>query len=272
MSLKIEENEKLAQKAVTEANNLRQKNDVLEELLQKAKDELQMMKDQYERLLQQRPEQNAGSSEMGDRKNILRDESEQMKTNIEESEMFKRWKLEKEDLERQVASVRKEAEKLKHENISMKSQIDQRKTKEENLHLEVKKLRLKNNEVKNHMLELELEKEGLKKEMSKLQGGLRKKEQGREKAVLQDSVASTVKEKRGLEELSLEKNGQSVGNCDASSLSSEVASLKERNKSMEEELREMHERYSEISLRFAEVEGERQQLVALRNLKSGKKN
>ncbi|KAK4384992.1 hypothetical protein Sango_2623200 [Sesamum angolense] len=96
---------------------------------------------------------------------------------------------------------------------------------------------------------------------------------GREKAVLQDSVASTVKEKRGSEDLSLEKNGQSVGNCNASSLSSEVASLKERNKSMEEELREMHERYSEISLRFAEVEGERQQLVmALRNLKSGKKN
>ncbi|KAL0304258.1 UNVERIFIED_CONTAM: hypothetical protein Sradi_6293900 [Sesamum radiatum] len=273
MSLKIEENEKLAQKAVTEANNLRQKNDVLEELLQKAKDELQMIKDQYERLLQQRPEQNEGSSEMGERKNILRDECEQMKTNIEESEMFKRWKLEKDDLERQMASVRKEAEKLKHENISMKSQIDQKKTKEENLHLEVKKLRLKNNEVKNHLLELELEKEGLKKEMSKLQGGLRKKEQGREKVVLQDSVASTVKEKRGLEDLSLEKNGQSIGNCDASSLSSEVASLKERNKSMEEELREMHERYSEISLRFAEVEGERQQLVmALRNLKSGKKN
>ncbi|KAL0317779.1 UNVERIFIED_CONTAM: hypothetical protein Sangu_2192200 [Sesamum angustifolium] len=274
MSLKIEENEKLAQKAVSEANNLRQNNDVLEELLQKAKDELQMIKDQYERLLQQRPEQNAGSSEMGDhRKNILRDESEQMKTNIEESEMSKRWKLEKEDLERQVASMRKEAEKLKHENISMKSQIDQKKTKEENLHLEVKKLRLKNNEVKNHLLELEMEKEGLKKEMSKLQSGLRKKEQGREKAVLQDSVASTVKEKRGSEDLSLEKNGQSVGNCNASSLSSEVASLKERNKSMEEELREMHERYSEISLRFAEVEGERQQLVmALRNLKSGKKN
>lgn len=62
-------------------------------------------------------------------------------------------------------------------------------------------------------------------------------------------------------------------NSDASSLSHEVASLKERNRSMEEELKEMHERYSEISLKFAEVEGERQELVmALRNLKSGKKN
>lgn len=53
----------------------------------------------------------------------------------------------------------------------------------------------------------------------------------------------------------------------------EVSSLRERNKHMESELKEMEERYSEISLKFAEVEGERQQLVmALRNLKNGKKN
>jgi hypothetical protein len=52
-----------------------------------------------------------------------------------------------------------------------------------------------------------------------------------------------------------------------------VALLKERNKCMDKELKEMQERYSEISLKFAEVEGERQQLVmAVRNLKNGKKN
>ena len=56
-------------------------------------------------------------------------------------------------------------------------------------------------------------------------------------------------------------------------LLNEVAALKEKNKYMESELKEMEERYSEISLKFAEVEGERQQLVmALRNLKNGKKN
>lgn len=56
-------------------------------------------------------------------------------------------------------------------------------------------------------------------------------------------------------------------------LLNEVSVLKERNKYMETELKEMEERYSEISLKFAEVEGERQQLVmAVRNLKNGKKN
>ncbi|XP_027363520.1 paramyosin [Abrus precatorius] len=63
------------------------------------------------------------------------------------------------------------------------------------------------------------------------------------------------------------------GECQTNELLNEVAVLKERNKTMESELKEMEERYSEISLKFAEVEGERQQLVmALRNLKNGKKN
>lgn len=172
MSLKIEENEKLAQKAIAEANNLRQKNEALEGLLQKAKEEVQIIRDKYERILSEHSEQNEGIA--GSNKNS---EMEEQKTTIEESETLQRWKSEKEDLERQLASVRKEAEKLMHENVSIKSQIDQKKTKEENLHLEVKKLRLKNNEVKSHLLELELEKEGLKKQMSKLQGDLRKKEQ-----------------------------------------------------------------------------------------------
>ncbi|KAK6131812.1 hypothetical protein DH2020_034450 [Rehmannia glutinosa] len=297
MSLKIEENEKLAQEAITEANDLRQKNEVLEELIQKAKEELQIIRDQYERILQERPDQNdwiVGSnknSEMAKQKTIFGDESEQMKT-IEESETLQRLKSEKKDLERQLASVRKEAEKLMQENASVKSQINLKKTKEENLHLEVKKLRLKNNEVKSHMLELQSEKEGLKKEMSKLQKSLCKKEQEKEKAELQNRIQTVPAKQLKQESMPADhindvvlegrknkgenikgKSGQSDVGCDVSSLLSEVVSLKERNKSMEDELKEMHERYSEISLRFAEVEGERQQLVmTLRNLKSGKKN
>ncbi|PIN17144.1 E3 ubiquitin ligase involved in syntaxin degradation [Handroanthus impetiginosus] len=254
MSMKIEENEKLAKKAVTEANDLQQKNEVLEDMLQKAKKELRIVRGQYEETLQERQLQKEGIAESN------------QKSEMAESEMLNRWKSENEDLERQLASVRREAESLMKENNSMKSQIDQKKTKEENLHLEVKKLRLKNNEVRNQLVQLELEREGLQKEMSKLQGTLRKKEQetlpGRKTGV----------EMRVLEDLSVQKSSQSDGG-DVSSLLSEVASLKERNKSMEEQLKEMHERYSEISLRFAEVEGERQQLVmALRNVKGGKKN
>lgn len=169
MSLKVEENEKLAQKAVAEANDLQQRNEILEGLLQKAKEELQIIRDKHERTIKEHLEQNKGIA----RNN--KNSEEELKT-VRESETLQRWKSEKEDLKRQLDSVMKEAEKLMHENVSMKSQIEQKKTKEDNLQLQVKKLRIKNNEAKSHLLELEQEKEGLEKEMSKLQGDLRKKE------------------------------------------------------------------------------------------------
>lgn len=267
MSLKVEENEKLAQKAVAEANDLHQRNEVLEGLLQKAKEELQIIRERHERTIREHLEQNKGTA----RNN--KNSEEELKT-VRESETLQRWKLEKEDLKGQLDSVMKEADKLMHENVSMKSQIEQKKTKEDNLQLQVKKLRIKNNEAKSHLLELEQEKEGLEKEMSKLQGDLRKKEKELEKASAKEhNLKCNTPEVRKNQGIPLKSSGQSNGGCDASSLLSEVASLKERNKSMEEELKEMHDRYSEISLRFAEVEGERQELVmALRNMKNGKKN
>lgn len=68
-------------------------------------------------------------------------------------------------------------------------------------------------------------------------------------------------------------SSDSEGECLTNELLNEVSLLKEKNKIMENELKDMEERYSEISLKFAEVEGERQQLVmAVRNLKNGKKN
>ncbi|XP_073126272.1 uncharacterized protein [Henckelia pumila] len=304
MSLKIEENEKLAQISTAEANDLRHRNEILEDLLHKARDEHQIKSDEYERTLHDLQEQKKGT-----------------------------WVKENEGSEKIVASGRKEAEELVQENISLKSQIDQAKTKEENLHLEVKKLRKKNSEVKNNLLKVESEKENLKTEVSKLQIDLHNEKE--ERAALQNTIRSPVKAKnlvyntaeeeesntqtnltdhleqasapakdkndRPVEETSKEgidnlpttgepdaghikrgathqtmleqKSDNFSGSCDTSSLSSEVVSLREDNKSMEERLKEMHERYSEISLRFAEVEGERQQLVmTLRNLKNGKKN
>lgn len=166
MSLKVEENEELAQKAVAEANDLRQKNEVLEGLLKKAKEELQTIRDKHERTIREHSERS---------ESISRDEPYR-KTLTKESETLQRWKSEKEDMQRQLNTVRKDAEKLMHENATMKSQTDQKKMKEDNLLLQVKKLRIKNNEAKSQLLELEQEKEGLKKEMSKLQGDLRKKE------------------------------------------------------------------------------------------------
>ncbi|XP_051142629.1 uncharacterized protein LOC127259369 [Andrographis paniculata] len=256
MSTEIEENKKIAQKAMAEADGLRQKNELLEEQLQITEEELQLVREQDERLLQEHSEKNEWIAASNGKSN--KDISEQMQNSNEKD---------KEDLEKQLASVRKEAEKLKSENNSMKSQIDQKKTKEENLYLEVKKLRLKNSEVKNQLHAVEMEKEDLKKEMSKAQRSLIKAQE-EEKAARQNYTTLLMKEKNGVTDNSKQDSGPMKDKNFV-----ELEGLKERNKSMEQELKEMRDRYSEISLRFAEVEGERQQLVmTIRNLKSGKKN
>ncbi|KAL7003369.1 hypothetical protein U1Q18_004526 [Sarracenia purpurea var. burkii] len=53
MASKVDENEKMAMKAVTEANDLRLQRRVLEEMLQKANEELGLIKEQYEVKLQE---------------------------------------------------------------------------------------------------------------------------------------------------------------------------------------------------------------------------
>ncbi|XP_073126978.1 uncharacterized protein [Henckelia pumila] len=221
MSSKIEENEKLAQKSIAEATDLQSRNEVLESILQKSEEERRMTITQYERIVHEVKEQNE-------------------RIYIKEHE----------DLERQLASVREEVDKLKHENISMKSQIDQKNSKEVNLNLEVKKLRLKNSEMKNHLSQVELEKEDLKNKVKNTNAS-------RAKPRVVDGLSKQTE----------------LDTAQIKSLWDEVGSLKERNRITEESLKEMHERYSELSLRFAEVEGERQHLVlTLRNLRSGKKN
>ncbi|XP_073044138.1 uncharacterized protein [Primulina eburnea] len=279
MSLKIEENEKLAQISVAEANDLRHRNEILEDLLQKSRDEHQIKSDEYERTLHDLQEQKKGT-----------------------------WVKENEGSEKEIAPERKEAEKFILENISLKSQIDQAKTKEENLHLEVKKLRQKNSEVKNNLLKVESEKEKLKTEVSKLQIDLHNEKEERaalQNIILTDQLEQASAPAKDINDRLLQERSKGIDNlpttgeldtehikrgathqtmleqksdhfscsCDTSSLLSEVVSLRDKNKNMEKRLKEMHERYSEISLRFAEVEGERQQLVmTLRNLKNGKKN
>lgn len=289
MALRIDENEQLANNAVAEANDLRQQNKVLEELLRKAEEELQISKDQYERKFHELLNKNS----LG-----LKDAC------TGESEMLQKLVEEKEDLESELASVRKEAEELSKESISIQSQIVQKKKINENLHLELEKLKLQCNEMEHRSIQLELENERMKKEVSKLQGALHKKEQESRPTMHMNHSALEGRKNMGgnlgsagmriveglptqngfdtaqiisgemHQRTMLKVNGDYAGDsCDVSSLLNVAESLKERNKNMEDELKELQERYSEISLRFAEVEGERQQLVmTVRCLKNGKKN
>ncbi|KAE8022526.1 hypothetical protein FH972_008318 [Carpinus fangiana] len=354
MASKLEEHEKQAMKAFTEANELRLQKRTLEELLQKSNEELRLIKDQNEvqqqELLNQihlnekqiekmslelaqkskqleykqlhgRENQDAFSMEIQmlraeverltkEKYNFYEQaETEQIKTSISKREMLTQsWNKERGDLEKKLASAKKEAEKIHEEFLSMRSMKDEKETVNNNLLSEVEKLRAHHDELKHNLYKEDLEKENLRKQIFQLKHQLEKKEKeinSIEKKLMncngqskerengrKNQLLSKMNAKEGMsiqKEVSVVPHERRVetylekelkvstfctkDECNCTNFSSEVALLKERNKCMEKELKEMQERYSEISLKFAEVEGERQQLVmTVRNLKNGKKN
>lgn len=235
----------------------------------------------------------------------LREKIKQMKTSVKESQQ---WAKQREELERELVSVRKEAEKIQEESVTWKTMNDEKDIIVGTLQSEMKRLRANYDELKQSVIEGKTEKE---------EGSQKKKEEAisstdNKPALLPYSIKnavsspenlnfikertatpevmnastteSTLKQSRSAWVLGERTRGicseeeQIASTCHCSddfknrNILSEVKSLNERNKQMEGELREMQEKYSEISLRFAEVEGERQQLVmTVRNLKNGKK-
>ncbi|KAK9079666.1 hypothetical protein SSX86_001339 [Deinandra increscens subsp. villosa] len=298
MNSSFEANEKVAMKAMDEANQLRVEKRSLEELVKKVKQELDFLNASYEEKLVDLLSQISLKSK----------ELERMEKQVED-----------------ISSYRGEIERLKEDNKILE---DERKNLEnvnkqkdvtyEQLQSEIKRLESRYNDMKLSLIEDETEKEILRKEVSQLKDEIKKnedalismekkikegskavsrnnswsskevenlknrtellKDQIKEKeTALKSSEHSFLEKEKDLQfkikelERRLEVLDKSTATSQAST-ADEVALLKRLNKSMEVELMEMQERYSEISLKFAEVEGERQQLVmTLRNLKNSKK-
>lgn len=274
MTSKLDEKEKLASEAVAEAQNLQQQIKDLQEALEKSHQEFSLTKDIQEE----------------NNRDFVRDA---------EAETPREWIRERELLVTELAWLKKETEKLQKESTTWTSLMSEKNVMIRSLQSELKMLRSDYNELQQRLLGIELEKGNLRKEVSKLEHNLRKKEeatttmdQPKHLNLLKESnvacdvsiTTSTHDESRS----TLESAKSNEGRCSQKELSvstsryndeqnlnkllSEISSLDERNKHMESELKEMQEKYLEISLRFAEVEGERQQLVmTLRNLRNGKK-
>lgn len=223
MASKLDEHEKQAMKALTEANELRLQKKTLEELLQKSNEELRLIKDQNEvqqqELLNQIHSNEKQIEKMSlelaqiskqleyaqkhERENheafsmkiqMLRAEverltkekynfyeqaeTEQIKTSMGEKEMLvQSWNKERGDLEKKLASAKKEAEKIHEEFISMRSLKDEKETVNNNLLSEVEKLSAHHDELKHNLHKEELEKENLRKQIFQLKHQLEKKEE-----------------------------------------------------------------------------------------------
>ncbi|CAJ1977067.1 unnamed protein product [Sphenostylis stenocarpa] len=323
MAQKVEENEKMAVKAVAEADELRHQNKLIEEMLHKCNQELRLITDQNELKMKQLLDQ------IDLKAKTIEQISQELQVKCKQLEDAQRNNDEKDaSFSKQIQMLRSQIKMLMSDGaLSEKEREDAFRVQKGQplmtsndgemilgtLLSEVETFKNQHIEIKHSLHKEQVEKENMKKQISQLEGELKKKEtelstmekklknnKGRA-AVTHMNLTSRDSEcaakahtKKSKSEMHKGKDAASkseagtVGKsaeskvCQApvsedeghtNELLTEVSLLKEKNKTMEIELKDMEERYSEISLKFAEVEGERQQLVmALRNLKNGKKN
>ncbi|KAI3822199.1 hypothetical protein L1987_09784 [Smallanthus sonchifolius] len=298
MNSSFEANEKVAMKAMDEANQLRVEKRHLEEMVKKVKQDLDSLNVHYEEKLVDLLSQVSQKSK----------ELEKMEKQVED-----------------ISSYRGEIERLKEDNKILEDErkklengIKQKDGAYERLQSEIEHFKSRYNDMKLSLIDDENEKEKLRKQVSQLKDEIKKNEDeliSMEKKIKEGSKAVYKNNTRSSKEVNNLKNriqlleGQIKEKETAlksseysflekekdlqykikelerrlvvldentaisqASAADEMTSLKRLHKSMEVELMEMQERYSEISLKFAEVEGERQLLVmTIRNLKNSKK-
>ncbi|XP_027110326.1 uncharacterized protein [Coffea arabica] len=239
---KIDENEKLTAQAVAEGNQLRMHSKFLEKLLQKANDEIQLTKNEYERKLldlskgihleaqsmgmvsqrvdgakandvkannredgglkHEKPAHSQATYEIG----TMINDKEQRKREYGDSKMLQKWTEEKEELERELLLVKMEAEKLIEENITLRNLIDEKRQRDEILHPEVEKLVIRYDKSKCSSQEMKLENRDLKKHVSKLQGDPNKK---KETKPVKDVVMCDKTPEEGMHSLGMLKSNES---------------------------------------------------------------
>nr|GMD78771.1 nucleoprotein TPR-like isoform X2 [Ipomoea batatas] len=307
MTSTFEANEKLAIKALAEANELRLKKTHLEEMLQTSSEELESVTEHYEARLHELTSQAEESSNelnsithLKDEKDllvgklqseigILREQYNELKTRSSEDESEKD-KLRKQvsqlkgDLKKKEDALNSLDKKLKDANNKLASTNGAKAASRNNKFASATqglkevnslkdKIKLLEGQIKLKENALETSTNSFLEKEKDLQNKIEELE-ARLEQINQNTaiICEQNSEKVVTEDLNLNPGMTETVNRDMNKLLNEVTLLREKNSLMEDELKEMQERYSEISLKFAEVEGERQQLVMkVRNLKNAKK-
>lgn len=287
MTSTFDANEKVAMKAMAEASELRMQNCHLEEMLQKANEDLQSIRDDYEAKLQdlcnqlnlktsqleqllletedkskqlkyqekheqefhgvlsqeiitlmaeieRLTEENGLLSELAEQNESLRAEFQQIKMSAKKTEMLvQRGIMERSELEKTIALLRKEAEKLLEELNGMTYLKDEKETLLGNLQAELENLRARYNEMKRSLFEDETEKEKLRKQVFQLKNELKKKEDAF------NTVEKKLKDSNGRGPISDGTKATPKNNKAAPVHrgSKEVASLKEKIKWLEGQIK-----------------------------------
>lgn len=196
MSSKVEENEKMTMRAVAEADELRQQNRLIEEMLQKCNQELRLITEQNELKLKQLLNQ------IDSKGKTIEQMSQELEVKSKQLEEAQRHNDEKDAaFSKQIQMLRSEIKKLMAEeyalskpkltkNITEMERTDAETTCEERTKMtlndeemilgtllpEVENFKIQHNEVKHSLHKERVEKENMKKEISQLEGVLKKKE------------------------------------------------------------------------------------------------
>lgn len=190
MACKVEENEKSIMQAVAEADELRQKNKLIEEMLHKCNQELRLITDQNESKLEELLNQ------IDSKEKTIEQMSQELEVKSKQLEDAQRHRDEKDAaFSKQVQLLRSQIKKLTEEdctlskfkltnNISGKVRTDAEPVTTPNdemmifgtLLSEVETFKIQHNEIKHSLHKEQVEKENMKKKMSQLEGELKKKE------------------------------------------------------------------------------------------------
>ncbi|KAE8736437.1 Myosin heavy chain-related protein, putative isoform 4 [Hibiscus syriacus] len=144
--------------------------------------EIQILKTEIEKLEEQRSQ----FSDLAKQS----DETKKVKTSNEKTEMLiQRWNKERDELERKIASAKKETERAQKQLISTRSLKDKKEMVISNLQSEMENIRVECNDLKHRLLREEREKEKPRKQVSQLKNDLQKKEE--EVSSIQKELEST---------------------------------------------------------------------------------
>ncbi|KAL4592876.1 hypothetical protein LXL04_005883 [Taraxacum kok-saghyz] len=257
MNSSFEANEKVAMKAMEEANQLRVEKRYLEEMVKKVKQDLERVSVHHEeKLVDLLKQMTLKSKDLENMEKQMEDLSSVCRSKIENLE------VERKDLENEFYLVKMELEKTKKELTELMDANKQKDGDNERLQLEIESLESRYNDMKLLMEEDESEKEKMRNQISQLNDEVKKsqdalnimekrlKDSNNRVTVLEGSKAASRNTPRNSKEVTNLKNKiellEGQVQMKETALKSSESSFFEKEKDLEHKIKELQRRLEDL--------------------------
>lgn len=178
LTSKLDENERISKRTAAEADDLRLQKSVLEQMLQKAEGDLGLLKDQYEgKVHELSNEINLQTKQIEKMSRQLEAKNNELASIQKHDASQEKLSKQREKLEKELALSAKAVDLLKEEVTTLKTLKDEKGKLVGSLQSEMENQNIQYTELKHCMLQIDLEKENLRKQVSELEGQLKKKDE-----------------------------------------------------------------------------------------------